>query len=81
MIVLWSAAALTGFLLWLAPEGPRSGRTLLLLGLTKHQWGDMHFWFSVTAVIVTVIHIAIDWRALVGCMRYLASAHRGSEPR
>ncbi len=81
MIVLWSVSALTGVLRWLAPTGPRSGQIPLWLGLTKNQWGDVHFWFSVAAVTITAIHIVIDWRALMGCMRYLASAHRDPELR
>lgn len=77
MIAVWSLSALTGFLLWLAPIGPRSGRMPLSLGLTKHQWGDIHFWISVAALGVTLIHIAIDWRALLRYIRYFTSVHRG----
>lgn len=47
-----------------------------LLFLTKQQWGDVHFWIAVVAIIVTVIHIAADWRALRGCIRYLSSIER-----
>jgi hypothetical protein len=75
LISLWTLAALTGFLLYLAPTGPRSGR-LVLLFLTKAQWGDVHFWVSVAASIVTIIHIAIDRRALQACVRYLTSGDR-----
>lgn len=77
LIVVWGLAAFTGFLLWIAPSGRRSGRLPLFLGLTKGQWGDVHFWVSVAALVVTLIHIVIDWRALRGCIRYLTSVHRG----
>jgi hypothetical protein len=43
LITVWSLVALTGFLLWLAHSGPQSGHQLLLLGLTKQEWGDVHF--------------------------------------
>jgi len=76
LIVVCSLAAFTGFLLWLAPAGPRSGQLPLLLGLTKSQWGDVHFWISMAALAVALIHVAIDWRALRGCIRYLTSVHR-----
>lgn len=79
LFIVWSLSGFTGFLLWIAPEGPRSGRALLLLDMTKSEWGDVHLWMSLAALVVTVIHIAIDWCALRGCMRYLASAHRGPE--
>jgi hypothetical protein len=79
LIILWGIAALTGLLLYVAPSGPRSGR-LVLLFLTKAEWGDVHFWFSVAASIVTLIHMAIDWKALKACVRFLASTERGQAP-
>jgi Domain of unknown function (DUF4405) len=76
LIVLWGIAALTGLLLYVAPHGPRSGQLVLLL-LTRAQWGDLHFWSSIAASVVTVIHIAIDWKALKACVRFLVSTERG----
>ena len=77
LIVVWTLAASSGFLLWLAPEGPRSGQLLLLFGLTKRAWGDFHFWASVVALAVTAVHLAIDWRGLRSCVRYLTTPRRG----
>ena len=79
MITVWSAMVITGFLLYVAPSGPRSGR-LLILFLTKGQWGDLHFWIGLLAILVTVMHIIIDWKALRGCLRYLASLDRSQAP-
>ncbi|HEX76697.1 MAG TPA: DUF4405 domain-containing protein [Dehalococcoidia bacterium] len=76
LITVWSLVALSGLILWLAPSGPRSGRQLLLLGLTKGEWGDMHFWIAVATFLVTIVHIAVDWKALRGVIRYLVSVHR-----
>jgi hypothetical protein len=76
LIIVWVLVALTGLLLWLAPSGPQSGRQLLLLNLTKSEWGDIHFWVAVAVLIVTLAHIIIDWRALRGVIRYLVSVHR-----
>ncbi|MFH1031397.1 MAG: DUF4405 domain-containing protein [Chloroflexota bacterium] len=76
LIVVWLLAAFTGLLLWLTPTGPGSGQRVLLLGLTKQEWGDIHFWISVAVLIVTLIHIVIDWKALRGVIRYLTSVHR-----
>ncbi|MGE3913677.1 MAG: DUF4405 domain-containing protein [Chloroflexota bacterium] len=76
LLAAWIIAAATGFLLWLAPTGPRSGQIPLLLMLTKSAWGDIHFWVSVLASAITVVHITIDWRALCGCVRHLTSVHR-----
>ncbi|MFH1015611.1 MAG: DUF4405 domain-containing protein [Chloroflexota bacterium] len=79
LITVWALVAVTGFLLWLAPEGRQSGQSILALGLTKQEWGDVHLWIAVAVFIVTVVHIIIDWKALRGVIRYLVSAHRRPE--
>jgi hypothetical protein len=79
LIVSWVVLSFTGLLLWLAPSGPRSGQVPLLLNLTKNELGDVHFWIAVATVVVTVVHIIIDWKALCGVIRYLTSVHRSPE--
>ncbi len=76
LIVVWLLTALTGFIIWLAPTGPRSGRMPLLLEWTKHEWRELHFWVSIIAIIITLAHLVIDGKALVACARYLISRHR-----
>ena len=76
LITVWVLVALTGLLLWLAPSGARSGQQILLFGVTKSGWGDIHFWIAVATFAVTVVHIIIDWKALRGVIRYLTSVHR-----
>jgi len=79
MLLVWGAVAFSGVLMWLAPEGQRSGRALLLFGWDKHFWGDVHLWLSLTALGLTAIHLIVDWRALCGCVRYLVRAHRAPD--
>lgn len=79
LFIFWGLSGLTGFLLYMAPTGPRSGRMVLFF-LTKSQWGDVHFWLSVIAGVITLIHIVVDWRALRACMRFLASTDRPQAP-
>lgn len=76
LIAAWSLVAISGLVLWLAPSGPRSGRQLLLFELTKSGWSDVHFWIAIATIVVTIVHIIIDWKALRGVIRYLASIHR-----
>ena len=80
MMTVWSLVTISGFLLWSVPHGPRSGAQLLLFNLTKREWGQLHVWFSFVAIAITIVHLIIDWRALCGCVRYLASVHRRGEP-
>ena len=76
LLMAWALTAATGWLIWLAPEGPRSGQITLLLGMVKREWGEVHFWVSAVASILTVIHVVVDWRALRGCVRHLTSVRR-----
>lgn len=81
LITVWSLSAFSGLVLWLAPEVRQAGKQPLLFGITKHEWGEIHFWICVAVVIITIIHIIIDWKALRGVLRYLTSVHRGSITR
>lgn len=80
LLVTWFIVAVTGVLLWLAPDGRQSGQIELFMGLTKHEWGDIHWWVAVATVSITTIHLIIDWKALKGAMRYLVSVHREQVP-
>ena len=76
LITVWILSAVSGFILWLAPEWHQSGQQQLLFGITKQSWGDIHFWISIAAIVITILHIIIDWKALRGVLRYLTSVHR-----
>jgi len=76
LIISWVLSAFSGLILWLAPEVRRAGQQPLLFGITKENWGEVHFWICVAVVVVTIIHIIIDWKALRGVIRYLTSVHR-----
>lgn len=76
LLIGWGLTALTGFLLRFAPTGPRAGNVPLLLGMTRHEWGDAHFVISVIALCITVVHLVVDWQVLQGLFRDLARADR-----
>lgn len=71
LLVFWAISALTGFILYLAPEGQRSGRAILFFGLVKHDWSEIHTWFSFLALGITLLHIIVDWRILVAVIKLL----------
>jgi len=61
-LVLMLAMAATGLLLkWVLPPGSRGGQGLQLWGLTRHAWGDVHFWLALALVLLLFIHIALHW--------------------
>ena len=82
LIIVWSLSAFSGLILWLAPDNVRqAGKQLLLFDITKQSWGVIHFWICVAVVVVTIVHIIIDWKALRGVIRYLTSVHRDTITR
>ena len=83
LIIVWVLVAVSGVILWVAPTGSRSGQALLLFELTKNDWKEIHLWVAVATLVVTIVHIIIDWKALRGVIRYLVSVHRDTfaEPK
>jgi hypothetical protein len=79
LLVLWGMALFSGLIFVVVPSGRQSG-WIEVLGLTKSLWGDVHLWVSLAASVVTVIHVAIDWKALKACSRFLVSMDRGETP-
>lgn len=37
-----------------------------VLGLGRHDWGDIHFWAAVVFVAAILIHITLHWNWIVG---------------
>jgi len=62
--MLWMVfCALTGTGLLLAFRlPPGSGRHLATAGLTRHEWGDWHTWFSYAFLVLMAVHLALHWR-------------------
>ena len=50
-----------------AGMGRRGGRgpALTLLDMTRHQWGDLHFWLAAALVAGILLHLALHWRWIV----------------
>jgi len=67
MLLVWVLVGFSGLILWLAPEGPRSGRIPLLFDMTKSDWREVHLWIAVITLVMTMIHVIIDWRHCGQC--------------
>jgi hypothetical protein len=59
-------------------HGFRGGRgpveVKLLAGLSRHEWGSIHFWIAVAFIVLMVIHIILHW-TWIKC--YVAGLFRG----
>jgi hypothetical protein len=53
----------TGYILRF-PLPPGSNKYLTLWGLTRHQWGDVHFWISLGLLAVILLHLCLHWQWL-----------------
>jgi len=59
------ALAGTGLLLsFRLPPGSRGGRGLQVLGMNRHDWGDIHFWIGMAFLTLILIHLAQNWKWL-----------------
>lgn len=67
-LLLWlvtCALAGTGLLMvFRLPPGSRGGRGLSALGMTRHEWGDVHTWLSYGFLVLVFLHLAVHWRWL-----------------
>ena len=71
MLLSFSLLASSGLVLWqvlphgrgrMAPLATGARETITLLGLSRHQWGDVHLWAAGAFVLALVIHVALHWR-------------------
>lgn len=44
---------------------PQSGHLKTVLAMTRHQWGEIHFYIAFTLVLALVAHFALHWSWIV----------------
>jgi len=68
-----------GFLLrWTLPPGSGGrdgGSYRALWGLSRHDWGAVHFWLSVAVLLVLLLHVLLHWGWLLAMLK-----GRGTSP-
>ncbi len=58
----------TGLLIrYVLPEG--SGRFFTQFGLTRHDWGAVHFWLGLAMITGVAVHLAMHWRWIVAVVK------------
>ncbi|MEP7128778.1 MAG: DUF4405 domain-containing protein, partial [Chitinophagales bacterium] len=61
--VLFLAMILTGFIIRF-PLPPGTNKTRMLWGLARHEYGVIHYWFSISLLIVLLLHVILHWQWL-----------------
>jgi hypothetical protein len=71
----------TGVLLkWVLPHGRGSGRHEWL-GLSRHDWGDVHFWISIALTALVAVHLLSHLGWIVSATpRYLLGRRKRAVP-
>ena len=57
----------------------RSGHAVELMGMTRHEWGDLHFLITVVFLLILTIHLFVHWKfffSLFQCKVNSTSAYR-----
>jgi len=49
----------------------------LLWGLTRHEWGDVHYWFALGLLVVLSVHLFLHWKWIVCVVRGTRSEASG----
>ena len=57
-------------------EGGTHSQILVLWGLSRHQWGGIHSWFSVAFLMVLALHVGLHWRFFASAFRQRDRATR-----
>lgn len=59
-VVLTATGVLMRFVL-----PPGSGHFNTIWGLDRHDWGDVHFWVSLSFLTILALHLILHWRWIV----------------
>jgi hypothetical protein len=66
------------------PLPPGTNKEWMLWGLTRHQWGDIHFWTSTILLALILGHVCLHWSWIVTVIRQRIGLprprHRGLVP-
>jgi hypothetical protein len=68
-LVLFVFLASTGLLLVFSMP-PGSGGSSVW-GLTRHEWGDVHFWMAMTMLGVIAVHLYLHWKWILAKLKPL----------
>lgn len=68
LAALFLAMAATGYLLFF-PLPPSSNKNLTLWGLSRHQWGEIHFCISLVLTALLALHLVLHWSWLISVVK------------
>ena len=77
VLVTWALMATTGIILAVGPwddvEDLVARSRAAFLGMNQAAWGGIHMGIAYVAVVATLVHIGLGWRAFRGYFQHLTS--------
>jgi hypothetical protein len=62
MLIVMLGLVWTGILIWaVLPAGSRGGRGLILWGLNRHEFGDIHMGLGIALLLLSGLHLWLHW--------------------
>lgn len=58
--LVFAALASTGFLM--AYRLPPGNCSNCMMGLSRHEWGDLHFYLALAFLSLMVVHLLLNWK-------------------
>jgi hypothetical protein len=56
--------------------GPGAGQAQQLLGLGRHDWGEVHFILALLFVLLILVHIVLHWTWIKTCAKSILAPSR-----
>lgn len=81
-LLLIVALAATGLVIrFVLPPGSAGRRQggWMLWGMGRHDWGDLHFWLSLAAAGIMIVHLVLHWAWIRSITLHLTKG-TGSQP-
>lgn len=69
IVIIAFIGFLMGLVLGRGSNVPESSK--YFLGLHRHDWGDIHFYFSIAFTILVIIHLVLSWSWIKGKARII----------
>lgn len=77
LLLMWGLLV-TGLLIkYILPPG--SGHFLAVSGMTRHDWGEIHFWMAVGVCVVVFLHVLLHWQWVCATTRKLVAGSGDGE--
>ena len=52
---------------------PRSGHSIEIFGMSRHEWGDIHFYITFIFLVVLSIHLILHWKFIAHVFKGIRS--------